>query len=182
MKDGALPAGDSLEDSSQLRHPCMAAAVLLPMTVTAVKPAARTHVLVAYDDIYAVEFLRQRLPAYWRKDGKSFATMLQEAERDFSVLAADCRAFDEELLADAAAVGGADFAALCAISYRQSLAAHKLVAAVDGTPYFFSKENFSNGCIATVDVTYPSAPLFLLTQPALLEPLTCPRVRSVRPD
>jgi len=174
MKDGALPAGDSLEDSSQLRHPCMAAAVLLPMTVTAVKPAARTHVLVAYDDIYAVEFLRQRLPAYWRKDGKSFATMLQEAERDFSVLAADCRAFDEELLADAAAVGGADFAALCAISYRQSLAAHKLVAAVDGTPYFFSKENFSNGCICTVDVTYPSAPMYLLLQPALLKGMLIP--------
>jgi hypothetical protein len=73
------------------------------------------------------------------------------------------------LTADLTKVGGHHYAALAVLSYRQALAAHELVADVDGAPMLFAKENFSNGCIATVDVLYPSAPFFLFFQPKLLE-------------
>jgi len=67
-----------------------------------------------------------------------------------------CRAFDVGLMNDAENAGGQKYAALCALAYRQAIAAHKLVNDKDGNLLFLSKENFSNGSIGTVDITYPS--------------------------
>ena len=55
------------------------------------------------------------------------------------------------------------------VGQEQTIAAHGLAADANGDPMLFAKENFSNGCIATVDVLYPSAPFFLFFQPKLLE-------------
>jgi hypothetical protein len=71
-------------------------------------------------------------------------------------------------------VAGPGYADLLALTWRHAIAAHKLAAGPDGKPLFFSKENFSNGCIATVDVTYPSAPLFLVFNPDLLRAMLDP--------
>lgn len=48
------------------------------------------------------------------------------------------------------------------MSYRHAIAAHKLITDEDQNLIFLSKENDSNGCIGTVDVSYPSVPLFML--------------------
>lgn len=128
------------------------------------------HVIVAYDDAHSVVYHEQRLRPWWRRgEGMTTEKMLAAAEADHAKVVARCDQFDKDMRAAAERAGGRDYADLCALSYRQAIAAHKLVASPEGKPFFFSKENFSNGSIGTVDITYPSAPLFLLYNPTLLK-------------
>ncbi len=132
--------------------------------------SVETHLILAYDDIYSVQYFNQNLRAWWRRNEKMTAEqMLADAEKAYPELMKKCAAFDEKLYQEAKAAGGEQYAQLCELAYRQAVAAHKLVARPDGEMLFFSKENFSNGSIGTVDVTYPSAPLFLYYNPDLLK-------------
>ena len=134
--------------------------------VTQEKPASR-WMMLAYDDIWAIDYFGQKQPAYWRRGGAEAADLLKAAAAEYESLKARCKAFDEELMADLTAVGGAKYARLCALAYRQCHAANKLTADSNGQPLLWPKENFSNGCIATVDVIYPMAPQYLLLSPTL---------------
>lgn len=128
------------------------------------------HTILAYDDLYSVQYFGKNLKAWWkRKEGVTAAAMIAAAEKDYSRLMMKCNLFDKKLYQDALNSGGKEYADLCILGYRQAIAAHKVVAKDDGTLLFFSKESFSNGSIGTVDVTYPSAPLFLLYNPELLK-------------
>lgn len=135
----------------------------------------RRQVMIGYDDILSVEFFGERLKAWWRRDGAvTTERMLASAAKERSDILKRCAAFDARLRKAAEDAGGAMYADLCELVYRQSIAAHKLVANGDGTPLFFSKENNSNGSIGTVDVTYPSSPLYLLFNPGLVKGMLDP--------
>jgi len=139
--------------------------------------AESRYVILAYEDEYAIEYFGEPLRAWWKRDGMETTSMLRLAAEEYETLVKGCADFDNQLYEEACKAGGEAYANLCVLAYRQALAAHKLVADPDGFPLFFSKENFSNGSIGTVDVTYPSAPLFLLYGPDLLkgmlEPIFC---------
>ena len=125
--------------------------------------SVQKHLLLAYDDLYAVQYFGKNLRAWWRRDETmTMPKLLQTAEKDYTRLRAKSRAFDAKVRADAQKAGGREYADLCVLAYRQAVAAHKIVQGPTGDVLFFSKENFSNGSIGTVDITYPSAPLFLL--------------------
>jgi hypothetical protein len=132
------------------------------------------RLLLAYDDLYSIQYMRRNLRPYWRRDGWGAADLLQAAAREFDSLAARCEAFDRELMEDLTRAGGERYAQLCALAYRQCLAASKFVADANGQPLSFSKENFSNGCIATADVFYPMAPQFLLFGPTITKTFLVP--------
>lgn len=127
------------------------------------------HVLLSYTEGFAIQYFHRDLRPYWQRNNMTVEKMLDTAEDQYSELEARGNKFDADLTADLVKVGGKHYAAIAILAYRQTLAAHELVADLDGQPMLFAKENFSNGCIATVDVLYPSAPFFLLFQPKLLE-------------
>lgn len=172
-RDGFVARG-AIPDQDDLRMPRLASdqwPVLACMfDLGRVGPAVvGRHLLLAYDELFAIEYLNRRLRPYWRRAGLEADGLLRTAAAEYPALAQRCAEFDGELMDDLRQAGGERYARLCALAYRQCMAGHKLVADADGTPLFFSKENFSNGCIATVDVTYPSAPFFLLFNPDLLK-------------
>jgi hypothetical protein len=165
---GALPDTDDLQRPRAAKDQLPALATVIDMGSVGARAVSR-HLMLAYDDIFSVEYFHRRARPYWRRKGAEAADLLKAAERDYLSLKDRCEKFDAELMADLRAAGGEEYARVAALAFRQTVAAHKLAADWDGTPLFFSKENFSNGSINTVDVTYPSSPFFLLFNPQLLK-------------
>ena len=127
-------------------------------------------VLVGYDDLYSINYFGTKLRPWWNKKGtNSLPAEMERALTEYESVIERCVAFDAQLKADGMASGGMEYAELLEVGYRQAIAAHKLVESPDGEILFLSKENNSNGSINTVDVTYPSAPLFLAYNPDLLK-------------
>jgi hypothetical protein len=142
-------------------------------------PTSR-YLLLGYDDLYSIEYMKRWMLPYWRRKGMSIGDLLDTARREYDAVDRRAREFDDRLLADLRQVGGEVYAELAILAFRQTIAAHKLVVDIDGQPMLFPKENFSNGCISTVDVIYPSSPFFLLFNPELLKAQLRPLMEYMR--
>jgi hypothetical protein len=171
-RNGTLPSMDERQPRAAEDEMPVAA---LTFELRGVGSAVRTEkVLLAYDDLYSVQYMKRNLRPYWRRHGWEASDLLEAAADGFDSLSNRCAAFDEELMADLRGAGGERYARLCALAYRQCLAASKFVADANGQPLSFSKENFSNGCMATADVFYPMAPQFLLFGPSITKSFLVP--------
>ena len=130
-----LPASRDLEqaDFGTRDSPLVAASVDLG-EVSA--PAKSGYFILAYDDLYSIEFLQRRLRPYWRKRGFGIEELLMAAHRDYPKLAQQSREFDSELTADLVKAGGEKYAAVAVLAYRQAIAAHKIAPAIAaGCPF-----------------------------------------------
>ena len=140
-----------------------------------VKKADAGFFMLGYDDILAIQYFGENLFPYWNRNGdKDILSLFATAAKEYKSLKRECDLFDYNLMKEAARCGGQEYAELCALAYRQSVSAHKLVQAPNGDLLFLSKENFSGGAISTVDVSYPSAPLFLLYNVDLIKGMLNP--------
>jgi hypothetical protein len=166
VTQGKLPTGDDTRMPRAASDDAPTLAVAFDLGQVGTAPVAR-HVMLAYDEIYAIKYFGKKLRPYWRRNGMTPATLLQSAERDYATLTTRCAQFDRELMADAESVGGAKYAQIIALAYRQCLAGCGLAADSNRQPLWFTKENTSNGDLATVDVIFPMAPMPLLFSPTL---------------
>ena len=136
----------------------------------------------AYDDIYSIRYFGSNLKSVWNNGGKTIETAITEALDDYEALLEKAERFDDKLVLDAVRAGGEKYAELLQLAFRQAIAAHKTAVDNDGKIVFISKECFSNGCAATVDVSYPSIPLFLIYNPELVLGMMRPIFRYAESD
>lgn len=166
-------ASDNIWNSSGKPSTVKGRSMLLTTVINFPKLTSRPisrYVMLGYDDVYAVQYFQQNLKSWWKlKPGATIEKELSTASKNYASVIAKCNAFDKKVFADALASGGREYADLCVLGYRQSIAAHKLTRSPKGEILFLSKENFSNGSINTVDITYPSAPLYLIYNTDLLK-------------
>lgn len=122
----------------------------------------QTTLILAYDDLASINYFGEWRKAYWTTRYKTILEAISAAFADQKKVCKQASEIDCEIEAKAKKIGGDEYSFLCAMSYRHAIAAHKLITDEDKNLIFLSKENDSNGCIGTVDVSYPSVPLFML--------------------
>ena len=130
-------------------------------------------ITLAYDDIKSIEYFGKQLDGYYKHFYSGFEEMLKSAISDYDTVKQMCIKFDNSLMDEARNISD-KYEKIVSLTYRQVVAAHKLVENTDGELLFFSKECHSNGCIGTLDITYPSAPLFLKYNPELVNAMLRP--------
>ncbi|MBR5868530.1 MAG: DUF4965 domain-containing protein [Clostridia bacterium] len=141
-----------------------------------------TGLILAYDDLLSINYFGAWRKAYWTETYPTILDAMQAAFADKAETLEKAAAFDREVYNKAYGIGGEDYAFLCSMSVRHVMAAHKLISDEEGNVIFLSKENDSNGCVGTVDVSYPSTPFFLLYNPELVKGMLRPVFRFAGMD
>jgi hypothetical protein len=130
--------------------------------------SAASFAMVGYDEVYDIEYMYERYKGYWEHEGKvTLFDAFEKYQQNYAENMAKAKALDKRIYDDGLQAGNEHYAEILSGSYRQVVAAHKLFKDKDGNLLYFSRENNSNSCVNTVDLTYPSAPLFLLYNPEL---------------
>ena len=130
---------------------------------------ASSYMMFGYDEIYDMRYMDVNYKGYWARNGKTILQAFAEFQDNYDKIMIRCKAQDQVIYDDGLASGNDKYAELLCASYRHCIAAHKIFQDKKGNMLFFSKENNSNGCVNTVDLTYPSAPLFLLYNTELMK-------------
>lgn len=129
--------------------------------IVATNQKDKGKILIGFDDLVSIVYFGEYVRGYYFKDGKTIIDALVETWNTSQKIDRQLEREDRDWRQRAKAYGE-EYLTVIYASLRQSIAAHKLVETAKGDILFLSKECGSNGCIGTVDVSYPSLPLYLL--------------------
>ena len=137
----------------------------------------RGFTMFGYDDTYSIQYHGTNRKGYWANNGKTTITKrFEDLYENYDDIMERSRNMDRLIYHDGYEVGGTKYAEILASVYRQTNAAHKLFTDknTNGKLMFMSRENNSGGFINTLDVTYPSQPLYWIYSPELAKAMITP--------
>ncbi len=135
--------------------------------ILGVNKSTKGSFITAFDDTVSVFYFGEWLKGYFFKDGATIIDAIDWAKNSHDYIIRKLNEFDDKLKCDCENIGK-DYYLLACAALRQSVGGHKLVQNGKGELLFLSKECNSGGFIGTVDVSYPSIPLYLLYNPNLV--------------
>lgn len=152
------------------------------MTFVGITSEIRSSALFsfAYDDVESIVYFGKNLKSYWNRDGQDIRDEIEAAHNDYKATLKKANEMADRMFIDAVRAGGEKYAELLELATRQTIGAHKLALDENGEVLFISKECFSNGCAATVDVSYPSIPFYLIYNPELVKGMMRPIIKYTR--
>ena len=137
--------------------------------------SASHAVVMAYDDVKSVNYFGDMMAGLWTQTYKSIQEAMGTAFSEHAAMLAKSVSHDAGLISKLSSHFGDKYATLCALSYRQTLAATKLVWNHNrSVTWNFLKEISTNGDMSTMDVIYPASPMLVYTNPELLKLLLIP--------
>ena len=166
IDSGSLPGGDDARQPRNVSDDEPICAFDFNLGAISAQPVS-AQVMIAYDEVESILYFGKPIPPYWRRNGDGPAELFQKAAADYAGLVPRCEQFDQDLIGDARRIGGDSYGNIVSLAYRQAWAACGIAADSNKQPLLFTKENTSNGDIATVDVIFPMAPIWVLLSPDL---------------
>lgn len=167
MATQAPGAEFTVTDESRVCMVSKTAVLTMPISTAAV-------VAFGYDDIKSLSYFGTPVEGWWRQSFDDLFSLMEAAFEEYGQIMGVCQKLSDEILTEAERVGGEKYKELLALSWRHTMAAHKLASDPEGKLICISKECFSDGDAATVDVTYPASPVFLMYNPELLRGMLQP--------
>ena len=124
--------------------------------------------VIAYDDVKSIEYMGKKYDGYYKTKFYDIGNAIEYCVTNYDSLYEKALEWNDRIYNDATYFS-TDYADMISCAYRQVLAGHKLFENDNGDLLYFSKECHSNGCINTVDVSYPAIPFFLIYKPELVK-------------